>query len=413
LLRSTKVFDPTRIVPEGWAKFRLSGHTTMLEEEKATMRFTNFILFVCALFAGAAAFGEVRNIGSFDSEEGAFKLVVLIEGLDHPWGLAFLPDGRMLVTERRGRLRLIDGDRLDPEPVGGLPAVSAYGQGGLLDVVPHPDFHRNRLIYLSYAAAGPGGFGTEVARGRLVGHRLEQVETVFRALPKFDGGRHFGSRLVFDGEGLLYISLGDRGHRPNGQDLGTHPGSIIRLRDDGSIPADNPFVGRSGARPEIFTYGNRNVQGMTIQPGTDRVWAHEHGPQGGDEVNIVRAGANFGWPTITYGRNYGIGSRIGEGTHKEGMTQPVLQWTPSIAPSGMAFYHGERFANWKGDLFVGSLKFEYLARLEVDGERITRQERLIEGVLGRIRDVRQGPDGFIYLLTDESNGVLARIEPAD
>jgi glucose/arabinose dehydrogenase len=377
------------------------------------MRSTTLVLLICAVFTGSAAFGEVRSIGRFDSEEGAFKLVVLIEGLDHPWGLAFLPDGRLLVTERPGRLRLVDDGRLDPEPVRGLPAISSYGQGGLLDVTPHPEFERNRQVYLSYAAAGPGGFGTEVARGKLVEHRLEEVEIIFRALPKFDGGRHFGSRLVFDKEGFLYISLGDRGHRPNGQDLSTHPGSIIRVRADGSVPPDNPFVARSGARPEIFTYGNRNVQGMSAEPGTGRVWAHEHGPQGGDEVNIVRAGTKYGWPTITYGRNYGIGTRIGEGTHKEGMAQPVLQWTPSIAPSGMTFYDAEPFPGWKGNLFVGSLKFEYLDRMVVEGERIVHQERLIEGVLGRIRDVRQGPDGFIYLLTDEGNGVLARIEPAD
>ncbi len=377
------------------------------------MRSIATVFFLCAVFTGHAAASEGRSIGSFNSEEGGFKLVVLVEGLDHPWGLAFLPDGRLLVTERSGRLRLIADGRLDPEPVQGLPAVSSYGQGGLLDVVLHPEFERNRLVYVSYAAAGSGGFGTEVARGRLVEHRLEYVEVIFRALPKSDGGRHFGSRLVFANDGLLYISLGDRGYRANGQDLSTHAGSIIRLHDDGSVPEDNPFVGRSGARPEIFTYGNRNVQGMTLEPGTGKLWAHEHGPQGGDEVNIVRAGTNYGWPVITYGRNYGIGTQIGEGTHKDGMAQPVLQWTPSIAPSGMAFYYGERFPNWKGNLFVGSLKFEFLARLELDGERVVHQERLLEGVMGRIRDVRQGPDGFIYLLSDEGDGVLARIEPAD
>ncbi len=378
-----------------------------------TMRLT-VIFFLLGMFAvSSIVAGEGRSIGNFDSQQSAFKLVVLVEGLDHPWGLAFLPQGRLLVTERSGRLRLIDNGRLDPRPIEGLPVVSSYGQGGLLDVALHPQFERNRLVYLSYAAAGPGGFGTEVARGRLVEHRLEEVEVIFRALPKFDGGRHFGSRLVFGNDGLLYISLGDRGYRPNGQDLSTHPGSIIRVRDDGSVPTDNPFVGKSRARPEIFTYGNRNVQGMTLEPATGKLWAHEHGPQGGDEVNVIKAGANYGWPTITYGRNYGIGTQIGEGTHKNGMAQPVLQWTPSIAPSGMSFYNGDRFPNWKGNLFVGSLKFEFLARLEVDGERVVHQEQLIEGAIGRIRDVRQGPDGFLYLLSDEGNGVLARIEPAD
>ncbi len=374
---------------------------------------TSIVLFLCLSFTAFSGASEGRTLGKFDSEEGPFKLVVLVQGLNHPWGLAFLSDGRLLVTERSGQLRVIDNGRLVSDPIQGVPAVSAYGQGGLLDVALHPDFERNRLVYLSYAAAGAGGFGTEVARGKLAGHRLENVEVIFRALPKFDGGRHFGSRLVFGDDGLLYISLGDRGYRPNGQDLSTHPGSIIRVRDDGSVPEDNPFVGKPGARAEIFTYGNRNVQGMTLEPSSRKLWSHEHGPQGGDEVNIVRAGTNYGWPVITYGRNYGIGTQIGEGTQKDGMAQPVLQWTPSIAPSGMAFYDGDRFPNWKGNLFVGSLKFEYLARLEVEGERVVHQERLLEGVMGRIRDVRQGPDGFLYLLSDESNGVLARIEPAD
>ncbi len=373
----------------------------------------SIVLLFCLVFTAVAGASEGRTLGRFDSEEGPFKLVLLVQGLDHPWGLAFLPDGRLLVTERSGQLRVIDNERLVSEPIQGLPAVSSYGQGGLLDVALHPDFQRNRLVYLSYAAAGPGGFGTEVARGKLVANRLENVEVIFRALPKFDGGRHFGSRLVFGHDGLLYISLGDRGYRPNGQDLSTHPGSIIRVSDDGSVPEENPFVGKSGALPEIFTYGNRNVQGMTLEPGTGKLWAHEHGPQGGDEVNIVRAGTNYGWPVITYGRNYGIGTRIGEGERKDGMAQPVLQWTPSIAPSGMSFYSGEKFPNWKGNLFVGSLKFEFLARLEVDGERVVHQEQLLEGVIGRIRDVRQGPDGFLYLLSDESNGILARLEPAD
>jgi glucose/arabinose dehydrogenase len=235
---------------------------------------------------------------------------------------------------------------------------------------------------------------------------------LFRAVPKSSGGRHFGSRLTFDADGFLYISLGDRGKRSQAQALSTHPGSIIRLHDDGSIPTDNPFVGNALARPEIYTYGNRNVQGMSLQPVSALVWAHEHGPQGGDEINVIEAGTNYGWPVITYGRNYGIGTKIGEGTHKEGMAQPVHQWTPSIAPSGMAFYVGERFPRWRGNLFVGSLKFGLLVRLALDGRRVVREERLLHGAYGRIRDVRAGPDGFIYLLTDESNGRLLRLEPA-
>lgn len=368
---------------------------------------------ITALAAAPFGASAQRSLGTFASEEGPVRVIIVTEGLEHPWGLAFLPDGRLLVTERPGRLRLVaDDGRLDPEPVQGLPEVTAHGQGGLLDVALHPQFARNRLVYLSYAGRGAGGLGTEVARGRLEGDRLMDVEVIFRALPKFSGGRHFGSRLVFGGDGLLYISLGDRGHRPNGQDLSTHPGSIIRVRDDGSVPDDNPFAGRADARPEIFTYGNRNVQGMARDRTRGILWAHEHGPQGGDEVNIVTAGTNYGWPVITYGRNYGIGTEIGEGTAKPGVTQPVLQWTPSIAPSGMAVYHGDAFLNWKGNLLVGSLKFQFLARLEVDGRQVVHQERLLEGALGRIRDVREGPDGYVYLLTDESNGVIARLEPA-
>ncbi|MDH3639629.1 MAG: PQQ-dependent sugar dehydrogenase [Gammaproteobacteria bacterium] len=346
-----------------------------------------------------------------ETEHHRAKVVVVTRGLEHPWGLVFLPDGRMLVTERAGRLRIINKSKLDPTPVSGLPDITASGQGGLLDVALHPRFTDNRWVYLSYAASTDGGVGTEVARGRLSGSRLTGVEVIFRALPKSSGGRHFGSRLLFDPDGRLYITLGDRGDRRRAQNLGDHAGSIIRLRDDGAVPDDNPFVGRVGLNAEIFTFGNRNVQGIARQPGTGWIWAHEHGPQGGDEVNIIRAGTNYGWPVITYGRNYGIGTRIGEGTAKPGMAQPVHYWVPSIAPSGMAFYAGDKFPEWRGDLFVGALKDRLLVRLEVERERVVKEERMLHGVLGRIRDVRSGPDGFIYLLTDESNGVVARLEP--
>ena len=366
------------------------------------------VLVGCLLATGAHAAGAVVT-----SEKARFRVVTVVDGLEHPWGLAFLPDGRMLVTERPGRLRIVENGRLNPQAVGGLPPIAAQGQGGLLDVAVHPDFQRNRWIYFSYSARGQGGLGTEVARGRLTGYRLEEVQVLFRALPKSHGGRHFGSRLLFGPGGYLYITLGDRGTRKRAQDLADHAGSIIRLYDDGRVPADNPFVNRTGTRPEIFTYGNRNVQGIALAPGTGRIWAHEHGPQGGDEVNIVRGGTNYGWPVITYGRNYVTGTRIGEGTSKAEMAQPVLYWTPSIAPSGMTFYAGDRFPNWKGNLFVGALKFRLLVRLEVRDDRIVREERLLEGELGRIRDVRSGPDGYLYLLTDESNGIIARIEPVD
>ena len=360
--------------------------------------------------AGADGSGSVER-----TEKHAVRVNVLTRGLEHPWSLAFLPDGRMLVTERAGRLRYVAADgALDPTPIAGLPeAVTERGQGGLHDVVLHPDFGRNRLVYLAYSGRGAGGYGTELARARLDGHRLADVEVLFRALPKSRGGRHFGGRVVFDRAGYVFLTLGDRGDRPRAQDLGDHAGSIIRLTADGRAPPDNPFVSATGARPEIFTWGNRNVQGAAMNPWTGELWTHEHGPQGGDEVNVVRAGVNYGWPVVTYGRNYGIGTKIGEGTHREGMAQPLHQWTPSIAPSGMAFYDGDEFPGWRGSLLVGSLRFRLLARLEFEGERFVREERMLEDAIGRIRDVRVGPDGLIYLLSDEWDGVVARLEPAD
>jgi glucose/arabinose dehydrogenase len=341
-----------------------------------------------------------------------FSYEILTDGLEHPWGLAFLPDGRMLVTERPGRLRLVSADgTLHPDPIGGLPPIKPHGQGGLLDVVLHPDFSNNRLVYVSFAEAGDGGVGTAVARGQLRGHRLEQVEVIFRLLPKTGTRQHFGSRLVFDNDGYLFITLGDRGDRPRAQDLNDHAGALIRLHDDGRIPADNPFAKRSDARPEIYSYGHRNMQGAALHPVTGKVWTHEHGPRGGDELNIAQAGVNYGWPVITYGVNYVTGTRIGEGTHKQGMAQPVYHWTPSIAPSGMAFYTGERFPHWQGNLFVGSLKFQLLVRLVLEGDKVVSEEHLLEEELGRIRDVRQGPDGLLYLLTDQDDGWLVRLLP--
>jgi glucose/arabinose dehydrogenase len=279
-------------------------------------------------------------------------------------------------------------------------------------VALHPRFKDNGLVYLSYAARGADGVGTEVARGRLAGHRLEDVQVIFRQSPKGSTGRHFGSRLVFNRQGYLFITLGDRGEMERAQRPGDHAGSVIRLHDDGRVPEDNPFIGKPGWKPEKYTLGNRNQQGAALNPKTGVLWTHEHGPQGGDEVNVIRAGANYGWPVITYGVQYVIGTQIGEGTHKAGMEQPLHKWVPSIAPSGMAFYTGDRFPKWRGNLFVGALKAQLLVRLELDGEKVAREERLLEGALGRIRDVRTGPDGFIYLLTDESRAVLARLEPA-
>lgn len=370
-------------------------------------RFLLGLVFLTLLTGAAMSPGVVKT------EEHDLRFVEITSDLEHPWGLAFLPDGRMMVTERPGRLRIITEGRLSTQSVSGLPEIAANGQGGLLDVAIHPNFTKNNLVYLSYTASGAGGIGTEVLRGKLQGNQLKDVETIFRMQPKSKGSRHFGSRLVFDREGYLYITLGDRGDRPRAQKPEDHAGSVIRLHDDGRIPSDNPFVGKQGWKAEKYTLGHRNMQGAALHPRTGQLWTQEHGPQGGDEVNVIRPGVNYGWPVITYGVNYGFGTKIGEGTHKEGMAQPVHYWVPSIAPSGMAFYSGSKFPKWNGNLFVGALKDQMLVRLVLDGEQVVHEERLLKNRFGRIRDVRQGPDGHLYLLTDENNGMLIRIEPAN
>ena len=368
--------------------------------------FNSLIAVGLAIAAGDPAVAQI-----YRSAEHAFRVVTLVRGLERPWSVAFLPDGRMLVTEREGRLRVVRDGRLDAQPVSGLPRIAPQGQGGLFDVALHPKFAENGLVYVSYAARGDDGVGTELARARLAGDRLVDVQVLFRQSPKGSTGRHFGGRIVFDRAGYVYLTLGDRGEMERAQRADDHAGSVIRLHDDGRVPADNPFVGRPGWKPEKYTLGNRNMQGAALHPQTGIVWTHEHGPQGGDEVNVMRAGVNYGWPVITYGVNYGIGTKIGEGTAKPGMAQPIHTWVPSIAPSGMAFYTGDRFPGWRGNLFVGALRDRMLVRLALEGEKVVREERLLQGVLGRIRDVRAGPDGLIYLLTDESDGVLARLEP--
>jgi len=372
------------------------------------LRVSVWSILAAVLLLGTA--GELRA-ERFETELYAIDVSVVTDGLDHPWGLAFLPNGDILITERRGTLRMVRSGELLSEPVAGLPPISQHGQGGLLDVALHPDFSANRLVYLSYAGRGDDGYSTEVLRGRLEGLALTDTEVIFRATPKTNGKRHFGSRLLFGPDGKLYVSLGDRGDRPSAQDLSSHNGSLLRLNPDGSVPEDNPFVGRDDARPEIWTLGNRNMQGMALRP-NGQIWTHEHGPQGGDEVNLMRAGVNYGWPVITYGRNYGIGTKIGEGTEKEGMAQPVYKWVPSIAPSGMTFYTGDAFPEWQGDLFVGSLKFGLLVRLTLDGDEVVAEERMLDDAYGRIRAVAQGPDGLLWLLTDERNGRLLKIAPA-
>jgi len=374
------------------------------------MKRIGLLILVWALTPPAHAAPDAVSVRS---ELHGFRVVTLLAGLSHPWSIAFLPDGRWLISERAGRLRVVERDRLLPEPVAGLPPISAHGQGGLFDVVLHPDYARNGWIYLSYAAPAEGdagGEGTEVLRARLVGNRLRDVRRIFQMRPKISSPVHFGGRLAFDRAGFLYITLGERGRKEAAQDISNHFGTVVRLHDDGRVPADNPFVGRAGARPEIYSYGHRNIQGAAVHPTSGQVWTHEHGPQGGDEINRPRAGVNFGWPVITHGVNYGTATAIGEGTHKAGMSQPLYQWTPSIAPSGMAFYTADAFPRWRGNLFVGALKYKLLARLTLDGDRVVGEERLLQGI-DRIRDVRVGPDGLIYLLTDEDDGRLLRLEP--
>jgi len=346
----------------------------------------------------------------FPSEHGSVRVTPVAEGLEHPWGLAFLPDGRMLVTERPGRLRIVARDGQISAPVSGVPRVRARGQGGLLDVVLHPRFAENRLVYLSFSEPGSGGSGTAVARGRLEGNALQGMEVIFRQTPKVDTAFHYGARLVFDREGKLFVGTGDRGMQDTAQDLALGQGKLFRLNDDGTPASGLPFADRPGTHPGTFSYGHRNIQGMALHPTSGLLWTHEHGPRGGDEINIARSGRNYGWPVITFGINY-TGTTIGDGlTEKPGMEQPLFQWTPSIGVSGMAFYSAERFPAWQGDLFVGGLALTRLERLELDGERVRHREVLLDDWNQRIRDVRQGPDGALYVLTDARNGQIARIE---
>lgn len=345
---------------------------------------------------------------------GPVRLVEVTEGLEHPWGMAFLPDGRALVTERPGRLRIVAQDGKLSRPLAGVPAVHAINQGGLLDVALDPDFDANRLVYLSYTEPRDGGNGTAVARGRLTEDGLADVQVIFRQQPTVKGGHHFGSRLVFARDGRLFVALGDRfTERARAQTLDSHLGKVVRIERDGKVPADNPFVNRAGALPEIWSYGHRNVQGAALHPVTGELWTNEHGPRGGDELNRTLAGRNYGWPVVTYGVEYS-GAKISDSPTAPGIEPPVHYWVPSIATSGLLFYTGDRFPKWRGSAFVGGLVSKQVARLEMDGDRVVSEERLLEGVVNqRVRDVEQGPDGLIYLLTDEKNGRLLRIEPAE
>jgi glucose/arabinose dehydrogenase len=337
-------------------------------------------------------------------------------GLQNPWAMAFLPDGRFVVTERPGRMRIVQANGRLGESLAGLPPIAAAGQGGLLDVAVDADFARNRTLYFCFSepdAAGGGANSTALASARLAAddRGLENLRILFSQQPKVDSRQHFGCRIVDRGDGSLFLTLGDRGsRRDDAQKLENHIGKIVRIAKDGSVPRDNPFVGRTGARPEIWSYGHRNAQGATLGP-DGRLWTHEHGAQGGDEINVPQAGRNHGWPVISYGENYG-GGKIGEGTAKAGMEQPLKYWVPSIAPSGMAFLTSDRYgAAWKGNLFIGSLKFGYLNRIELKDGKVAAEHKLLEDARERIRDVRQGPDGLLYVLTDASDGRLIRLRP--
>ncbi|MEQ1691102.1 MAG: PQQ-dependent sugar dehydrogenase [Gemmatimonas sp.] len=356
--------------------------------------------------------GPAQRSPTPPSNSAGVRAETVASGLVNPWALAFLPDGRLLVTERPGRLRIVAKDGALSDPVSGVPAVLAQGQGGLLDVAIDPQYAANQLVYLSYSEPGPDGTsGTSVARGRLVGNALEGVKVLYQQFPKVQSGGHYGSRLVFDRAGYLFITQGDRQRFPDSaQSLTAGLGKIMRIFPDGRIPPDNPFVSRAGARPEIWTLGHRNLQGATLDPATGRLWTMEHGARGGDELNHPEAGKNYGWPVITYGINYN-GMKIGEGTAKDGMEQPVYYWDPVIAPSGMIYYTGDAIPGWKGSLLIGSMTPGALVRLEMRDGRVTKEERYLGDLKERIRDVQQGPDGFVYVVTDNAQGRVLRIRP--
>jgi len=369
------------------------------------------LLPVLLAVAVAAACQDAPKVAA--SGETNVAVTTVARGLEHPWALAFLPDGRMLVTERPGRMRFVTRDGALSPPVTGLPEVFAEGQGGLLDVALDPRFAENSTIYFSFAEPGAGGTnGTAVARARLSGGALADLKVIFRQQPKVASKQHFGSRLVFARDGNLFVTTGERNsERAKAQDLGTHLGKVLRITPDGRVPADNPFVGRKDALPEIWSYGHRNSQGAALDPRTGRLWEIEHGPKGGDEINLPEPGRNYGWPVITYGREYS-GGPIGEGPAKAGMEQPVHYWVPSIAPSGMAFHDGRGFPAWKDQLFVGALAATQLVRLVVTPEcKVGHEERIEIGK--RVRDVREGPDGALYLATDEDDGEILRVVPAN
>lgn len=378
------------------------------------IRSCNAILaLACTLFLGCAADAQAPKSPHPKPVEGVVKATPVVRALEHPWAIAFLPDGRMLVTERPGRMRIVETGGKMSEPLGGVPQVHARGQGGLHDVIVDPQFAENRTIYFCYAEPGEGGTaGTAVAKASLGEGRLEKVQVIFQQKPKVRGNGHFGCRLVFARDGKLFIGLGERmaeEHRVHAQHLDFGMGKVMRINSDGSVPKDNPFAGRKDAQPEIWSYGHRNIQAAALDPRTGKFWEIEHGPMGGDELNQPQPGKNYGWPVITYGREYS-GAHIGPPA-KEGMEQPVYYWDPVIAASGMIFYTGDKFPDWKNNILVGSLQPGGFVRLVLENDKVTFEERYLREA-GRVREVEQGPDGFIYLLIDEPDGALLRVEPA-
>jgi glucose/arabinose dehydrogenase len=368
---------------------------------------------IAAMLMLSALTAQAQQV--FKSDLGDIRVETIVSGLSYPWALAFLPDGRMLVTERGGNMRIATRDGKLSPPLGGVPKVLSQNQGGLLDVIIDRDFATNNAIYFCYSDPVDGGAQTALARAKIdAGEKpqLTEVRRIFRQEGPPSRGLHYGCRIVQARDGNLFLTTGDHGSASkSAQTLDNHIGKIIRIAPDGSVPKDNPFVGRADAKPEIWSYGHRNSQGATLHPATGKLWMHEHGPQGGDELNIPEAGENYGWPVIGFGVNYG-GAKIHEGTSKAGMEQPIRQWTPVIAPSGFTIYTGDLFPQWKGNAFIGGLRTQTLVRLELDGEKVTREERMLRQLNERIRDVRTGPDGAIWLVTDDAQGRILRLSPA-
>ncbi len=368
-----------------------------------------FILsFIIAFTAGLISCTSPadNNSGEEIEQEVQIKVDTLAEGLQNPWGMAFLPDGRILIAERPGNLRIYEDGNLYSEPVDGLPEIWAHGQGGLLDVVLHPQYDDNQWLYFVYAAPGPGGGNTAIGRGKLNDFTLTEFEELFHGYPLSGSGAHFGSRIVFDEQGYLFTTIGDRGQMETAQELTNHHGTVLRMYDDGTVPEDNPFVGQEDALPEIWSYGHRNIQGMIIHPETGDIWTHEHGPKGGDEINVVFKGENYGWPLATHGINYD-GSVITPDTTLPGMVDPILHWTPSIAPCGLEIVTSNKYPQWQGNLLVGALAGQHIHRVVIQDREVVETEKLLQG-FARFRAIEQGPDGYLYVLT-ESPGLFFRL----